>query len=436
MKPLSIVQNLALKYAKYSLNRSLKTQLNLDILAHSTTKIPDPNMSYMLYAHIPFCHTFCPYCSFHKYAYDKNIAKEYFKNLRQEMKQIHTLGYKFNSMYVGGGTTLIDEDELIKTLELAKKLFNIDEISCESDPSHIEPTNLKRFKGLIDRISIGVQSFNDDILKRVGRYEKFGSSTNLVKKLKDAVNILPVTSIDLIFNFPNQTKDMLLNDINLAKSIEAQQITFYPLMKSNLTKAKIASSLGNSYKDNEYEFYSIIEENFKDYHKNNAWSYAKEKTSLNDEYVSSNHEYLGIGSGGFSFLGGELFVNAFNLQKYNEKIQNGKSSIIARCEFNPKERIKYLFLTEIFSGFIDIDKFNQTNNTNLLKTLNLELKLLDIIGAIEIQNNSIKSTQFGRYLWLSLMKEFYTGMDKVRAIFKDDAKLKNSSKINIMKSKI
>lgn len=434
MKPLSIVQNLALKYAKYSLNRSLKTQLNLDILAHSTTKIPDPNMSYMLYAHIPFCHTFCPYCSFHKYAYDKNIAKEYFKNLRQEMKQIHTLGYKFNSMYVGGGTTLIDEDELIKTLELAKKLFNIDEISCESDPSHIEPTNLKRFKGLIDRISIGVQSFNDDILKRVGRYEKFGSSTNLVKKLKDAVNILPVTSIDLIFNFPNQTKDMLLNDINLAKSIEAQQIIFYPLMKSNLTKAKIASSLGSSYKDNEYEFYSIIEENFKDYHKNNAWSYAKEKTSLNDEYVSSNHEYLGIGSGGFSFLGGELFVNAFNLQKYNEKIQNGKSSVIARCEFNLKERIKYLFLTEIFSGFIDINKFNQTNNTNLLKTLNLELKLLDIIGAIEIQNNSIKSTQFGRYLWLSLMKEFYTGMDKVRAIFKDDAKLKNSSKINIMKS--
>lgn len=434
MKPLSIVQNLALKYAKYSLNRSLKTQLNLDILAHSTTKIPDPNMNYMLYAHIPFCHTFCPYCSFHKYAYNENIAKEYFKNLRQEMKQIYTLGYKFNSMYVGGGTTLIDEDELIKTLELAKKLFNIDEISCESDPSHIEPINLKRFKGLIDRISIGVQSFNDDILKRVGRYEKFGSSTNLVKKLKDAVNILPVTSIDLIFNFPNQTKDMLLNDINLAKSIEAQQITFYPLMKSNLTKAKIASSLGNSYKDNEYEFYSIIEENFKDYHKNNAWSYAKEKTSLNDEYVSSNHEYLGIGSGGFSFLGGKLFVNAFNLQKYNEKIQNGKSSIIARCEFNPKERIKYLFLTEIFSGFIDIDKFNQTNNTNLLKTLNLELKLLDIIGAIEIQNNSIKSTQFGRYLWLSLMKEFYTGMDKVRAIFKNDAKLKNSSKINIMKS--
>lgn len=433
---MKLIQNLTLKYAKFSLNRSLKSQLNLDILPHATTTPPDPSITYMLYAHIPFCHTFCPYCSFHKYAYDESIAKEYFKNLRLEMEQIHALGYKFNSMYVGGGTTLIDENELIKTLELAKKLFNIDEISCESDPSHIEPNNLRRFKGLIKRLSIGVQSFNDDILKRVGRYDKFGSSQALITKLKNAVGILPITSIDLIFNFPNQTKDMLINDINLAKSINADQITFYPLMKSNLTKAKIASSLGVSKFDNEFELYTIIEENFKDYHKNNAWSYAKNRSNFNDEYVSSKHEYLGIGSGGFSFINGKLFINAFNLNEYNSKIQNNQSSIIASCEFKPKERIKYLFLTEIFSGFIDISKFNQTNKTNLLKTLNIELRLLSLVGAIKITDNMIESTKFGRYLWVSLMKEFYTGMDRVRAIFKDDAKIKNSSKINIMKSQI
>ncbi|MCR8696049.1 MULTISPECIES: coproporphyrinogen III oxidase family protein [Campylobacter] len=436
MKSLFLIQNLAIKYAKFSLNKSLKSQLNLDLLPNYQTKTPDPNINYMLYAHVPFCHTFCPYCSFHKYAYDESLAKEYFKNLRLEMEQIYKLGYKFNSMYVGGGTTLINESELIKTLELAKKLFNIDEISCESDPNHIEIQNLNRFKGLIKRLSIGVQSFNDEILKKVGRYDKFGSSQTLITKLKNAINVLPITSIDLIFNFPNQTKDMLINDINLAKSIDADQITFYPLMKSSLTKDKIASALGVSKNDNEYEFYTIIEESFKDYYKSNAWSYAKKKLALNDEYVSSKHEYLGIGSGGFSFLNGELFINAFNLNEYNSKIQNHQSSIIANCKFNKKERIKYLFLTEIFSGFIDISKFNQTNNTDLLKMLNIELKLLKLIKAIKIQNNIIQSTQFGRYLWLSLMKEFYTGMDRVRAIFKDDSKIKNSSKINIMKTQI
>ncbi|MDY3132378.1 MAG: hypothetical protein SPI60_00460 [Campylobacter lanienae] len=62
--------------------------------------------------------------------------------------------------------------------------------------------------------------------------------------------------------------------------------------------------------------------------------------------------------------------------------------------------------------------------------------MLYAIGAIKITDNIIESTKFGRYLWVSLMKEFYTGMDRVRAIFKDDAKIKNSSKINIMKSQI
>ena len=59
-----------------------------------------------------------------------------------------------------------------------------------------------------------------------------------------------------------------------------------------------------------------------------------------------------------------------------------------------------------------------------------------LIGAIKITDNMIESTKFGRYLWVSLMKEFYIGMDRVRAIFKDDAKIKNSSKINIIKSQI
>ena len=76
------------------------------------------------------------------------------------------------------------------------------------------------------------------------------------------------------------------------------------------------------------------------------------------------------------------------------------------------------------------------SGANLLKSLNIELKLLSLAGSIIIENKAIKSTQFGRYLWLSLMKEFYTGMDRVRAIFKDDTKLKNSSKINIMKRQI
>ena len=84
------------------------------------------------------------------------------------------------------------------------------------------------------------------------------------------MGILPTLSLDLIFNLPNQTKEQLLNDVKIAKSIAPEQITFYPLMKSPLTRDVIAKSLGVDDSDNEREFYELICENFSDYHQSNA----------------------------------------------------------------------------------------------------------------------------------------------------------------------
>ena len=103
------------------------------------------------------------------------------------MRQIKEAGFDFSSLYVGGGTTLINEPELEKTLKLAKDLFSIEDVSAESDPNHISPESLSRFDGLIDRLSVGVQSFDDETLKRVGRYEKFGSAKETKRKLEQAI---------------------------------------------------------------------------------------------------------------------------------------------------------------------------------------------------------------------------------------------------------
>ncbi|TXE88179.1 coproporphyrinogen III oxidase family protein [Campylobacter volucris] len=433
---MNFLQKITLAYSHKAMQRSLKNSFNVKLLKTGQDKKANLNKSYMLYAHIPFCHTFCPYCSFHKYYYDENLAKRYFKSLREEIKQIKDKGFDFSSMYVGGGTTLINEAELAKTLELCKKLFSIKEISCETDPNHIEPKKLEIFKGLIDRLSCGIQSFDNDILKKVARYHKFGSSEQLQEKLSKAIGILPVMSLDLIFNFPSQTKEQLLKDLQIAKNLKPQQITTYPLMKSNLTKDNIAKTLGVSFEDNEFEFYKIIVDFFKDYERNNAWSFSLEKSSLNDEYVSSHHEYLGVGSGAFSFLDGELLINAFNLNDYSRLIKEKQNANIAKANFSKKEIIKYVFLTEMFTGKIEIDKFNKTLECDLEKDLFIELLGLKLNKAIKKENNTLYISEFGRYLFMVLMKDFYTGMDLVRAVFRDDKRLQDKEHINIMQENV
>ena len=433
----NIIENFTVNYAHNSIQRSLYNEFNVKILSEGEkyVKTPREGKKYMLYAHVPFCHTFCPYCSFHKYHYEQELAKIYFENLRAEMRQIKDTGFDFTSLYVGGGTTLINEPELEKTLILAKELFSIREISAESDPNHISPESLKRFDGLIDRLSVGVQSFDDETLRRVGRYEKFGSAAQVREKLEKALGLIPAISLDLIFNLPNQTREQLINDIAVAKAISPEQITLYPLMKSELTRENIARSLGVSDSDNEREFYEIIVDEFKKggYVQNNAWGFARENlNALRDEYVGSNHEYVGVGSGAFSFLNGELIINAFNLLEYGRRVNNGESPVIAKCGFSRRERLKYIFLTQLFDGCVDIVRYDASNAANIRKELFVELNLLKLVGAIYEQDGCIKPTFFGRYVCVVLMRDFYAGMDKVRAIFKDDARIKRGKNLRIM----
>lgn len=439
----NLLQKIALKYAHNAMQIALKR--NFIFRFQSQTITPDfalPHAPDMLYIHIPFCHTLCPYCSFHKYIYEKSVAEAYFKALRLEIEAVKARGFDFESIVVGGGTTLINESELLKTLELCKKLFSVREISCESDPNHIEPNKLAQFRGLITRLSCGVQSFDDDILQKIGRYSKFGSSSEIIEKLNKANGILPILSIDLIFNFPFQRESQLRNDLAIAKKIAPQQITTYPLMKSPLTRKNIANALGESEQDNEYAFYRVICDEFSDYERNNAWSFSVQDSQrdlaqdlqnpLNDEYVSYHNQYLGVGSGAFSFIGGRLFVNTFNLKDYVSRISSSGSANIANASFMRSDILRYMFLTQLFSGAVDICAFDRAHSCRVKRDLFAEINGLRIVGAIAQENKIIKCTEFGRYIALTAMKDFYAGMDMVRAVFRDDAKCSGKEILKII----
>ncbi len=407
--------NLTDRIMQYYIDR----YLNCDPVVLDRPPEPQPGHQYLLYAHIPFCKTLCSYCTFHRFLFKEHKAREYFVNLRKEMDYVKALGYDFTSMYIGGGTTTILEDELIRTIEHARTLFpGIKEVSCETDPLQIATPSFRNLKGLVDRMSIGVQSFNDDILKMTERYDKFGSGALIYERLQEALELFPTTNVDMIFGFRGQDLEMLQRDMDLLVELNPRQITTYPLMVTSQTRKSVKQTIAAKGIELADQYAVIMNTLGTHYRQLTSWTFGRTHDEGFDEYVVDHDEYLGVGSGAFSFLGSSLYVNTFSLRRYNERIKEGKTGVERRRQFDKHAVLQYRLLLGLFSARLSRKYFREVHGVDLDKALFKEMLGLRIAGAIkdnpEDPDNLIV-TDAGKFLGLVMMKAFYSGMDNVRA---------------------
>ena len=405
--------NLTDRIMQYYIDR----YLNCDPVVLDRPPEPQPGHQYLLYAHIPFCKTLCSYCTFHRFLFKEHKAREYFVNLRKEMDYVKALGYDFTSMYIG--TTTILEDELIRTIEHARTLFpGIKEVSCETDPLQIATPTFRNLKGLVDRMSIGVQSFNDDILKMTERYDKFGSGALIYERLQEALELFPTTNVDMIFGFRGQDLEMLQRDMDLLVELNPRQITTYPLMVTSQTRKSVKQTIAAKGIELADQYAVIMNTLGNHYRQLTSWTFGRTHDEGFDEYVVDHDEYLGVGSGAFSFLGSSLYVNTFSLRRYNERIKEGKTGVERRRQFDKHAVLQYRLLLGLFSARLSRKYFREVHGVDLDKALFKEMLGLRIAGAIkdnpEDPDNLIV-TDAGKFLGLVMMKAFYSGMDNVRA---------------------
>lgn len=407
--------NLTDRIMQYYIDR----YLNCDPVVLDRPPEPQPGHQYLLYAHIPFCKTLCSYCTFHRFLFKEHKAREYFINLRKEMDYVKALGYDFTSMYIGGGTTTILEEELIRTIEHARTLFpGIKEVSCETDPLQIATPTFRNLKGLVDRMSIGVQSFNDDILKMTERYDKFGSGALIYERLQEALELFPTTNVDMIFGFRGQNLEMLQRDMDLLVELNPRQITTYPLMVTSQTRKSVKQTIAAKGIELADQYAVIMNTLGNHYRQLTSWTFGRTHDEGFDEYVVDHDEYLGVGSGAFSFLGSSLYVNTFSLLRYNERIKAGMTGVERRRNFDKHAVLQYRLLLGLFSARLSRKYFREVHGVDLDKALFKEMLGLRIAGAIkdnpEDPDNLIV-TDAGKFLGLVMMKAFYSGMDNVRA---------------------
>lgn len=369
----------------------------------------------LLYLHIPFCEELCPYCSFHRVRFDEFLTRKYFQALRREIGIYHEKGYLFEGMYVGGGTPTILMDELAQTLKLAQKLFPIRDISVETNPNHLTAENMSILQECgVKRLSVGVQTFNDELLKKIGRYEKYGSGKEIAERLKNTQGMVHTLNADMIFNFPGQTSSMLESDLAILLDLNMEQITFYPLMVSSFTQEIMRTTMGNMDFRQEKKMYELIVRHLeKKYDFSSAWCFSRKET-LMDEYVVDYEEYAGLGSGAIGYLYGTCYSNTFDIGKYIASLEAGKLPLQASRTFDVHDQMRYDFLMKLFGTKLDIEAMQKKYDNKFLKTLWKEIAAFEIVRAFRYLPPYLHLTPYGRYLWVIMMREFFIAVNNFR----------------------
>ncbi|MDO4182704.1 MAG: coproporphyrinogen III oxidase family protein [Coriobacteriia bacterium] len=397
--------------------------LNLQPATETVLPAPTPGKPYMLYMHVPFCERLCPYCSFNRFPFQEEKAKPYFANLRKEMRMLKDLGYDFKSVYIGGGTPTIMLDELCETIDLARDLFSVEEVSSETNPNHLIPEYVEKLKGRVQRLSVGVQSFDNGLLKQMDRYDKYGSGEEIMERIAYASPYFPSMNVDMIFNFPAQTEDILFADLEKVCATGCTQTTFNALMASPATAKKMAETVGKVDYDREYRYYRIIDgvltggENPLFDH-GSAWTFNRRTGSgsaMIDEYVVTYEEYPAIGSGGITYLGKNLYVNTFSVKDYNAAVEAGNMSVMLKTTFSDRNRMRYRFMMQLFGGRLDKVQFRKDFGVSVDAGLPAEMAFMRFNGAFDHDDdNELTLTPLGRYLTLVMMRQFFIGVNNLR----------------------
>lgn len=369
----------------------------------------------LLYVHIPFCEELCPYCSFNRVVFRDDLARPYFKALRKEILMYRELGYTFQGLYVGGGTPTVLIDELAATLELTKQAYPISEISVETNPNHLTETNLRILKESgVNRLSVGVQTFDNNLLKTIERYHKYGSGEEIAERISAAQGVFQTLNIDMIFNFPMQTMAILAQDLSTLIGLEVDQITYYPLMVSTSTEAAMKRRLGVVDYNRGRSFYEkIIWALSSQYQPSTAWCFSRTEAPI-DEYVINYDEYAGLGSGSIGYLGGSAYANTFDIREYIAKINEGILPIAGKKDFSLKEKLRYDFLMKLFGMKLDLDYLDAKHGASVHRRLWPEITFFRMIGGLKKQGNVLYLTEKGQYYWVLMMREFFIGVNNFR----------------------
>ena len=382
-----------------------------------------------IYVHIPFCKRKCNYCDFCTYENKENFIPEYIKYLLQEIQEVGEANQKdaesnlddlflVKTIYIGGGTpSFIDSSYIVQILETIQQYYKVDnqaEITIEVNPGTVNIEKLGDYKKAgVNRLSIGLQSTHEHLLKTIGRIHGYYDFLDTYRFAREAgfQNI----NVDLMIGLPDQTILEVEDSLDEIISLEPEHVSVYSLIVEENTKLQKQIEDGTlklPEEELERNMYWKVKEKLEqnDYIHYEISNFAKEKhESKHNMDCWNQKEYIGFGVAAHSYTNGVRYSNVETIEEYIHNFKIGKQE--DNFVFHEKQTItakqkEYMLLGLRKIQGVSIQEFKNKFVENPIYLYHTELEKLVNEELLEIDGDWIKLTKKGLDLANLVWEEF------------------------------
>ncbi|MDE6598116.1 MAG: radical SAM family heme chaperone HemW [Clostridia bacterium] len=365
-----------------------------------------------IYVHIPFCKSKCRYCDFASFPDKLCYAESYMACVYREMakRKDELKNYKFNTLYIGGGTpSVIDENYIAMLVAAAKKNFNLAEdaeITIEMNPGTVSEQKIKTYKKCgINRFSVGLQTAIDSQLYDLGRIHTLNDFVTCAKLLKGE-NF----SADIMIGLKGQTAEDVQKSIEVAAAFGASHISMYALTPEDGTPI-YTDYLNGELPDGD-EVAALYEAGYKKlkslgFTRYEVSNFCKEgKESRHNLNYWKRGEYIGFGVSASSFINGVRFTNTFDLDEYFKCILSDSFAVIdsEKIEGEAREE-EYIMLALRTSAGIDLENYKKLFGCDFTKKYANTIKKLK--DSLETDGKALKIKDEYLFVQNSIIIEFF-----------------------------
>ncbi len=366
-----------------------------------------------LYVHIPFCKRFCPYCPFWKVAYTPERAEGYVEALKGEIDLYRErLGsVEIGDVYFGGGTPSLIPEKLVEILDYLRSRFEIKgEIALEANPDDVNESMCDMLREVgMEKISIGVQSFDDQILKSIRRRHDGEAAYRAIGMAMEKGFFL---SADLMFALPGQSLDVVMADVKKMVDLGVPEICCYPLIP--YPKTKLCRDIKNGVvklppaRLEKKMYYSVMGFLIDRGYDAGLWEFRKKGAGMEYATCTRSDEHIGLGASAYSMVSSLFYTNIARLEEYSKSIDQKKLPISSWVRLDNAHTIRGPMMELARRGSIKRTELGESNEKSMANMF----RVMKLLTMIKERDDEIFMTRRGNYLLSVMAKEFMPGPGK------------------------